>query len=128
MTAPPTATATRATTTISRNWDVHQRHQALRLVWEADESELAHRVGNLESDMGAVKAGLGRIESAVVTLTARFDAAIPHLSTRADIVRIEEQIKHKPSQGFVITMVAAIVGLVIGGIALAPYLRDGIGG
>ena len=91
-------------------------------------SELAHRVGNLESDRGAVKAGLGRIESAIVTLTGRFDAAIPHLATKADIARIEEQIKHKPNQGFVITIVAANVGLVIGGIALAPYLRDGIGG
>jgi uncharacterized membrane protein YczE len=61
------------------------------------------RVAKLESDVGEIKAVLGRLDPMMI--------------------RINEKLNHLPTKSFVVTTVVAIVGLVIAAIAVAPYLR-----
>jgi len=100
--------------------------------------DMEQRVAKLESDVGEIKAILGRLEPMII----RIDEQLRHVASSASVealhermksvassdsvTALQEQMKALPSKTFVITTVVAIVGLVIAAIAAAPYLRTPI--
>lgn len=101
--------------------------------------EIAAKLSRLEETLQRIEPTLARVDerlnhTATKTELANLDKRLDDVASKEDVTRLsgkidrmEVSISSKPGKTFVITTIGLMISLVIGAIAVAPYLRHSLG-